>query len=125
MRLQGIRKQDLERLDEIYREHHEDDFGVPSLSNTITSASAVEGDKIIGYGLVKILAEATMVLDLNESVEDRLEAMKLLMHEAIRACVTKDIKQLHVFVKDKKLVRLLHKKYGFNEVSGTTMVLEV
>jgi citrate lyase synthetase len=126
MIIRRLRREDMHRIDEIYKSHHQDDFSLPSLINTITSAVVTDDlGELIGFGAVKILAEAIMVLDLDRPKNDRLEAMQLLMDEAIRACHKRGITQLHVFVKKEEMQRLLQRKFGFNIVTDQAMVLEV
>lgn len=91
----------------------------------MTAAVIEDHDIVIGFGVVKVLAEAVMVLEMEEPMPERLKALQLLMDEAIRACHERGIEQLHVFVKNPSLIRLLEKKYGFNVVSDTTMVRSI
>ena len=125
MKIRNLRKDDLQSIDRIYRQYHENDFSLPSLGNTVTSAVVESANGIVGFGVVKVLAEAMMVLDMEESKSWRLEALQLLMDEAIRACHERGIEQLHVFVKNPSLVRLLSQKYGFTIIDDTTMVRSI
>lgn len=96
------------------------------MANSITSAVALSPERdIIGFGLVKLYAEAVMVLDLAKDKKLRLSAMDLLMKEALRSCVENHIGQLHVHVADARLARLLARKYAFEYVTDHVLVLEV
>lgn len=91
----------------------------------MTSAVIVNEGEVVGFGVVKILAEATMVLDIDKPKVDRIVAMQKLMDEAIRGCNESGIEQMHVFVKNPLLVRLLQRKFGFKVISDTALVLEI
>lgn len=124
MRIRPVTKSDLERIDEIYRQGHDQKFSLPSLKMTVTSA-VVATNKVIGFGVVKFYAEAIAILDLNESKVDRLDALELLLHEAFRACEEQGIDQLHVYVQDPQFQRLLEKKYDFKVATGVALVKEI
>lgn len=127
MRIRGTCTRDLEIINDIWRKYHSDSFGLPDINNNaITHAVVTNGnDEVMGFGVVKVLAEAIMILELEESKEHRLEGLQLLMDEAIRACREAKISQLHVFVKDENLSRLLQRKYAFIPVKDQTLVLEI
>jgi hypothetical protein len=125
VRLRGLTQRDFQPVDSLWKKHHAENFGLPSSKHNVTSAVVENDGKVVGFGLVKVLAEAIMVLDLDVSVPDRLTAMQMLMDEAIRACKDYGIEQLHVFVKDERLSRLLQNKYAFSKVSDEVLVLGV
>lgn len=125
MHIRPTRREDILEIDEIYRKCHEDKFSLPDLSNSVTHAVIVNKDAIIGFGVVKVYAEAVMILDLDQSKVDRLQAMEKLMQEAVRGCVEAGINQLHVSVKDSKLQRLLERHYEFRVVQGTVLFREI
>jgi len=126
MIIRQVLRSDLERIDEIYRTGHNESFALPDLQNQITSAVVVDdNDKIVAFGVVKVYAEAVMVVDLNQSKMDRILEMDQLFAEAYRGCEEQGIQQLHVFVQDPKLQRLLERKYGFKPANGVALVKEL
>ena len=126
MKIRETRTEDAIEIDRIWREcGHAEHFGLPSLDRTVTSAIVVDDGHIIGFGVVKLYAEATCVLDTFESKADRLAALELLLTEAFRACEEAKIEHLHVYVQDKGMERVLIKRYDFKVASGTALVKEL
>lgn len=125
IRLRSLQENDLNGIDRIWREcGHADKFGLPTLTNIITKAVADQDGSIIGFGLVKVYAEAVAILDLNKSKVDRLEALEKLLAEAFRACEDLNVEQLHVYVQDLGMQRLLEQKFGFKVATGVALVKE-
>ncbi len=117
---------DLARIDEIWKKHHSESFGVPNLANTVTHAVVENEDgKVQAYGIVKLFAEAILFLDWDAPQRDKIEALKELMLEAIRGTSDAQLEQLHVFVADPKFSKLLKKHFGFKSTTGEMLVLEV
>jgi hypothetical protein len=125
MVIRPVRREDIARIDEIYRQGHDDAFSLPSLENQITSAVVEKDGKIIGFGVVKIYAEVITVLALDESKADRFEALQLLMSEAERACAETGIDQVHGYVQDHLFQRVLEKRFGFKVATGVALVKEI
>ena len=121
--LRRTRRSDTERIDEIYRQGHNQFFSLPKPTNVVTHAVA-ETDKIVGFGIVKMYAEALCILDLNESKVIRTEALSKLLSEAFRACEERGIEHLHVYVQDPAMQRILENKFGFKVAVGTALVKE-
>lgn len=125
MRIRPLKRDDVERVDEIYRQGHDEHFSLPGLKNQITSAVVEIGNKVVGFGIVKIHAEAIMVLDLTQSKVDRVDALEALLHEAHRACEEFGTEHLHVYVQDPMLQRMLMKRFGFKIATGVALVKEI
>jgi len=109
----NLKDSDLEILDKIYREYYQDDFYLPSLKNTITHAVIEYNNTILGFGEVKIFAEAIMILDKSKSNRIKHETMRALMYKAIQDSKSVGVEQLHVSVKDKNFADSLIKHYDF------------
>lgn len=124
MVIRPVRREDLHVIDAIYRQGHDDHFSLPSLEDTITSAVAEDGP-IIGFGLVKVYAECVAVLDYAQSKGKRLEALHLLLQEAFRACEERGIEQLHAYVQEPGMKRILIKRFGFDYATGVALVKEI
>lgn len=123
--IRPVRIEDIDKIDEVYQTGHDCQFTLPDLANELTSAVIVKNGKVIGFGVVKVFAEAIAILDLRESKVDRLQSMEMLMLEAVRGCVENGVKQLHVFTEDEKLAKLLEKHYEFKPVKGIALVKEI
>jgi len=73
----------------------------------------VDGDAVLAYGMVRKFGEAIFITDCNVSSFKRAKALDRLMEVAIMASQKCGLEQLHVFVKDPKLVASLERHYGF------------
>jgi hypothetical protein len=115
-------------INQIWKEHHSQDFSIPSVDGSITNLvvrSDNSSGNIIAFGMVKVLAEAILVMDMNASARNRTQALKVLFMEAFRACRERKIEQMHVSVSDPDFAELLKKHYGFEDCKGQMLVVEV
>lgn len=118
-KLRSFDRADIPRIDEIWREHHRNDFSVPDRANAIIDAVVEDGDgKVIAYGQVKLFAELMLILDKSASQREKVEAIKLLMLEAFRGCDKAGIKQAYAFIKDPEFATLIQRHFGFDIVDG-------
>ena len=111
-------------VDRIYRRHHANDFYIPSLRDSITYACATNDNKVIGFGVVKPYPEAILVLDYDASLRDKVQAWRGLLNKAISDTALRH-DQLYVSVHDDAHANLLKKHYGFKEVPGKQLYLEL
>ena len=121
----GIRNDDLEKIEALYIKHHANNFDLPSLSNIVTEAVVERDDRIIAAGTVKLMAEATMILDKDASLADKVFSFKALMEAAIKISTAKGLEELHVFSRDPKFMSHLYNHFGFKPISGQAAVLEL
>lgn len=124
MKLRRTTPSDLERIDRIYKNGHDDKFALPNLDNAITHAVIEKDGKVIGFGVVKLYAECIAILDLDESKIVRLLALDKLLSEAFRGCEENGLDQMHAYVQDLGMARLLIQKYGFKKATGVALVKE-
>ena len=125
MKLREVAESDFAEIDRIWRDSgHSERFGLPTMDRTITSAVAEKDGEIVGFGLVKLYAEAVAVLDLNKSKADRVFALEKLLAEAFRACHDYGIEHLHVYVQEPGMERLLIRKFDFKTATGVALVKE-
>src|SRR5258708_36055439 len=104
MKCRSITKED---LDEIYKLNEQQDFKLEDINNCIID-KIVEGKegKIIAYGIVKRLAEAIILVDMDSPKISRAKALRELMSYAFWGCKKEGIPQLHCFVKDREIAEL-------------------
>lgn len=126
MHIRRYRPSDLEAVSKLWEKHYSQEFSLPSLLPRIVEA-VVEDDwgEIVGFGVVKVFAEAVMVLDKDRSTRDRAESMDLLMKLAVDGVSQVGAKQLHVFVSDENFGNVLRKHYDFKEPSLKVLVKEI
>lgn len=114
--------EDLEAIDDIYEKYYKNQFGLPNLNATV-SHGIIEDDKgVIGFGMVKLFAEAIMILDKIRSTRDKSRAMKALMYKALADSKRVGLNQLHVTVDDEEFAKKLEKHYGFKRVRSIVLV---
>lgn len=116
IRLRQFSDDDVIKLDEMWHKYWTR-HSFPGRENRIIDAVAVdEGERIIGYGQVKMFAEAMMFLDPTASKRKRAFALKRLMLEAFRGCDESGIQELYAFVDDPKFSGLVQARFGFRSV---------
>ncbi len=117
---------DAEQINTLWSKHYSNEFGLPTLDNTIIRRVIEVEGKIVAYGFAKLFAEATLVLDQSHPRTLKVQALQALMFDAIRGCKEHNLSQLHAIVKDRpQYVNLLKKHYGFKDVDGTMLVMEM
>lgn len=117
--IRPLKVNDYPRIAEILEQH---DFELPD-GRAIVQAVIEEDDKIIAYGVTRVLAENVMILDKNCSDRQKYEAIKLLHERAIFGCESLGIRHLHAFVEDPHFVEILKKHYGYSDCVGKAIVL--
>jgi len=116
VKLRSLTASDILLLDDLWKEHWSDTT-LPGLKNRLIDSIAVdEKDKIVGYGQVKIFAEAQLFLDPTAPKRARVKALKLLMAEAERGVHQSGIGDLYVFIKNPDFAMLIARRYGFHRV---------
>jgi hypothetical protein len=124
MNLEHIEDSDIPKISALWREHHSYAFHLPHRCNLITEAKAVIGNRIIGYGQVRPIAEPILILDLNARLRDRIEALRLLMIEAHRGVMHKGLDRMFAFIRDPIFADLIEKRYGFDRSDSGEMLIK-
>lgn len=116
-------KNDIAQINNI---NSQQDFKLDNFDNCIIESVVDNGDgKILAYGIVKDLAEAIFLVDLTLPTITRAKAMQELMQIALFGTARKNIKQLHVFVKDRELANSLIKHFNFIESKDIILVRNI
>jgi len=84
-----------------------------------------DDDEVVAYGMVKLFAEAIMVLDLDRPLRNKADAFKLLIEAAIAKSRDLHMEQLVGFVENRDFANILRKHYGFVNCSGEALVLNL
>lgn len=118
IKLRSLTPSDIITLDQLWKEHWSDTT-LPNLKNRVIDAIAYDttNERIIGYGQVKLFAEAQLFLDPTCRKRDRAKALQLLMAEAERGVRRADLEDLYIFIKDPDFAVLIAKRYGFYRVT--------
>ena len=125
MVIRELRYDDIKEIDDLYKRFYQQDFYLPSLANTITHAVVEDDSGILGFGEVKIFAEAIMVLDMNAKASKRALAMRALMFKAIEDCKNSGVEQLHTSVLNGEFAGILRKHYEFENVKGIILARKI
>lgn len=127
MKIREFRPSDIEAIDRIWRAHY-NDVTLPDRRNAVIDAvvESREGG-VVGYGQVKLFAEAMLFLDKDASQRNKAQALKLLMLEAIRGTDYAGLKNLYCFIREPEFATLISKHYGFDIVDapGELLLREV
>jgi len=113
MELRSFHWEDTPEISRIWEEHHSDYYGLPNRRTAIIDAVVEDKGKIIGYGQVKLFAEAMLFLDKSIPVRSRVTALKLLMLEAFRGAEQAGIQEMYAFINDPDFALLIQKHFRF------------
>lgn len=119
IKLRSLTPADIIELDRLWHEHWSHESSLPGLDNRIVDAIASdESDKIIGYGQVRLFAEAMMFLDPTTRKRDRAIATRLLLQEAFRGADVAGLKDIYCFTTNPDFSLLLQKRFSFDRVEN-------
>ena len=100
---------------------------IPSLANTIINSTLEDSEtgEIVGYGVVNIFVEATMVLDSSLTRREKVIGFRELMRLAILYCKDAGVELLYASSTISSFRKILCKKYGFDNVPGALLCLDL
>jgi hypothetical protein len=117
VKLRPLTHTDIIELDKLWQEHWSDS-SLPGLNNRVIDSVAVdESGRIVGYGQVRLFAEAMLFLDPTVSKRNKVKALKLLMSEAMRGIKESGLEEVYAFIKDPDFSLLIQRRYGFKSVT--------
>lgn len=120
-----LREDDVIPINNIFERQPE--LGVPSLNNMIINAVFEDEDthEIIAYGVVKIFAEATLIMD--RSKDKKMKALTLIeaMKTAILYSRDAGVEMLYAISTNEEFTKCLKNRYKFQEVPGTLLCLNL
>lgn len=108
MILRNPQDKDSEQMAEIAMQHP-----FPIFERNLLTVLAVRGPDIIAVGQLIPQVEVLLMGNFKRSKAERVEALKLLMIEAMFQTNKLNIPQLHSFIKDEKFADILQKHWGF------------
>ncbi len=120
-----FRVDDISSIDDIHKKQSA--YGIPSLSNIVVNSTLVNTDtgQIIGYGAVKLFAEAIVLLDPDLSHKDKALAIKAAMETAIRYCKDAGLEYLYLISNLDGFTQVLRKRYTAKEVPGSLLMIDL
>jgi hypothetical protein len=120
MKVRVYSNEDFNRVDEIYRKFHDSNFGIPNLYNTLRAVIVEENEEISGFGMLKLIPEAIMVLDLNRSPKIKTLTLSSLIQTALSTAKSNGYDGFHSFVKG-DFSDKLEKHFSFRETEGKAL----
>lgn len=120
-----LRESDIPIIGELFKKNPYTD--IPSLNNMIinTTLENTKTKKIVGYGAVKLYAEAKLFLDHYLPKRDRAEGLVQAMQTAILYCRDAGVETLYANSNDEDFTKVLEKRYSFKRVPGTLLFLDL
>jgi hypothetical protein len=117
--------EDIKGIDDIYEKQSE--FGVPSLENVVINSTLVDSvtGKIVGYGAVKIFAEAILLLDKELEKREKAQAVREAMTTAIIFSKDAGIEYLYLITGSDSFSKVLRKSYLAKRVPGETLMIDL
>jgi hypothetical protein len=117
-------EKDVQQIDEIFR--RQPDIGVPSLNHVFDNGVVENGDgRSLAYGVVKEFAEAVLIIDRRIRKREKASAIKLVIPRAINVCRENNLEKLVIITDEEGYINVLKKHYGFKEVGGKVLFLEI
>lgn len=119
----SVRKRKAEDIGAINDLNQKQAFRITSIDNCIIDRMVVDGNDLpIAYGIVKDFAEAIILVDTKAPKLSRTKALRELMKVAIFGTKSAGLTQLHCFVRDENVARLLERKFNFIRTSDIVLV---
>ena len=117
LRIVEFESKHISEIDNIWKEHHSDDFSVPNRKTRLIDAVVEdENGKVIAYGQVKLIAEAMFIVNSGLSGSIKSMALLLLMNRAFEGVNKAKLDQMYAFIKDPDFALLITKHFGFDRV---------
>jgi len=113
MKLRCFTWDDVPAISKIWEDHHSDYYGLPNRRSSIIDAVVEDQGKIIGYGQVKLFAEAMLFLDKSAPLRSRVNAFRMLILEGFRGTEQAGIQELYAFCADPDFALIMQKHFRF------------
>lgn len=101
------------------------EYDADPLRDILSDRVILDGERIKGYGAVKIFAEAFMVLDMSSGTREKVKALKELLNAAVFETKQSGISELHIFTTDDSFANILRKHFKFTNIKGHALVREL
>ena len=124
MIIRELQMSDIPEIDRIYRTQQ---IGVPSLANTVANRVAINGNdgKVVAYGVVKLFAEAVLIMDQTINKKSKVRAFRELMRLAISTSSERGLEQLYCISNSESFTKILCDKYKFRSCPGDLLLLNL
>lgn len=122
--VRGPRASDVEAIRALRKKYHDDGFDFPAGDQIFTDQVVEVDGKIVAYGVLKILAEAILIMDHSMPQKVKVQALTLLIQEAVKQAHIKKIREVQA-VCEPRFSALMKKQFGFQQLQGETIVLDI
>lgn len=123
MIIRELEMSDIPAIDKIY---HRQSIGVPSLANSVANRVVINGNgEIVAYGVLKLFAEAVLILDQTVNKKSKVEVLRELMRLAIESAKDRGLEQLYTISNGESFTKILCKKYNFRSCPGDLLMLDL
>ena len=111
---------------ELNRINRQQKFDIEEIDNCIGDHIIRDGKgDMISYGIIKNFAEALILIDLDRSKKDKINALSETIKVGESVARDNKISQLHVFVKDQSLANTLVKHYGYRRINDIPLLKDI
>lgn len=121
--LRQLKNSDIESIDKIYRKQPE--VGVPSLNNMIINRVIDNNGEVIGYGALKLFAEAVLILNKDIPKRDKVQAVTEIMTTAILYSRDAGLEMIYAISNSESFTKCLENRFKFKRVPGTLLCLDL
>jgi len=112
---------DVPRILAIHDRFYRGDFPM-NLGNAFGRVVAVQDERILGFGWLEHIVEATVILDLSARPRDKFDAMRQIISYGEGITKANGFDQMHVFPKDDRFTSILKKHLNFSDITGDCLV---
>jgi hypothetical protein len=113
---------DWKEVNDIWLKYHATNFGLPPISQTCFTEVTEHEGKIICAGIIHLIPEAIIVMDLDSPIGPRIRAIEALLERGKANLHEQGYENLHCFVQDLAFENFLRKRCGFTDVRGKALV---
>lgn len=125
MELRNLKITDLEKIDNLYNKYYNNEFGLPSIHNSLTAVIAEEDNEFIAFGMMSLVPELIMVMDKKCSLRNKSMALKKLIEHGIIIAKNNQFNQLVASTNDINYSNLLTKHFNFKVVKDISLALNL
>lgn len=116
MQIRSLKLNDLKPIDDFWKKHHKNLYGIPERKFVVTDDVVVDDENLpIAYGIVRMFSEALLYINKDISKFQQAKTFKLLMDKAIKDCKIAGLDQLNIGVADPSFAAVLKDKYQMKE----------
>jgi hypothetical protein len=114
MKLRPFTNEDIGPISDMWEKFYSIDHGLPDRKTVLADGVVEHNGRVIGYGQLRLFAEATFFVDKDASLRNKISALRACMLDAFRNAEIAKLNEIYVFIKDPKYSALLQKHFHFS-----------